>query len=62
MSEKDIPSKSKIICEKLDELINLMLTHDLNNVGMAWPGDVHRAGILRKMKDAYSAKDDSNGN
>jgi len=53
VSGKDIPSKSKIICEKLDELIELMLTHDLNNVGMAWPGDVHRAGILRKMKEDY---------
>lgn len=53
MSEPTIANKSKIICEKLDELIELLLSHDLNNVGMPWPGDVHRAGVLRKIKEDY---------
>lgn len=51
--ETPISEKNKIIREKFDELIQLILTHDLNNVGMPWPGDVHRANILKGLKEAY---------
>lgn len=46
--------KNKIIREKFDELIHLILTNDLNNLGMSWPGDVHRANILKGLKEAYN--------
>lgn len=53
MSELTIAEKKKIICEKFDELIKLIVDLDVNNVGLPWPEDLYRAGLLDGIKEAY---------